>query len=336
MAIEFRCTKCNKLLRTADDTAGKHAKCPECGEILLIPAASTPMAAPMPPSSAGAGGYSPPPPSGPTGSSPFNAGVQPPPQPDTGNPYQSPSPYAPLPTMPAGSAGQIVPTVIDMNDVIGRTWTLFKENYVAAFVGWIVFALVGNAVFYGLGFGGTFIGQFILRSPALGHLLNLAGTIAGGLFLCWLFLGQNIYYLKVVRGQDAQVADLFTGGPFFVNGLIAIILSALAYLGGLVLFIIPGIIFALMFSQSYFFVIDRNADGMQALSLSRQFMVGNKMTLFLIGLVTGVLGVLVIICTCGIGIFAVGPFMGLLSPIVYLAVTGQPTADQLRAQMEMR
>ena len=38
MAIEFRCTKCGKLLRTGDDTAGKHAKCPECGEILVIPA----------------------------------------------------------------------------------------------------------------------------------------------------------------------------------------------------------------------------------------------------------------------------------------------------------
>jgi phage FluMu protein Com len=38
MAIEFRCTNCNKLLRTKDDTAGKQAKCPECGTILQIPA----------------------------------------------------------------------------------------------------------------------------------------------------------------------------------------------------------------------------------------------------------------------------------------------------------
>ena len=31
MPIEFRCTQCNKLLRTADASAGKKAKCPDCG-----------------------------------------------------------------------------------------------------------------------------------------------------------------------------------------------------------------------------------------------------------------------------------------------------------------
>ena len=38
MPIEFRCTQCNKLLRTADDSAGKKAKCPECGQVLRGPA----------------------------------------------------------------------------------------------------------------------------------------------------------------------------------------------------------------------------------------------------------------------------------------------------------
>src|SRR5688572_2786388 len=41
MPIEFRCTNCNKLLRTKDDTAGKQAKCPECGTVLQIPMTST-------------------------------------------------------------------------------------------------------------------------------------------------------------------------------------------------------------------------------------------------------------------------------------------------------
>ena len=40
MAIEFRCVQCNKLLRTGDETAGKQAKCPECGAVMTIPAAA--------------------------------------------------------------------------------------------------------------------------------------------------------------------------------------------------------------------------------------------------------------------------------------------------------
>ncbi len=38
MPIEFRCTKCGKLLRTPDETGGRQARCPECGTILAIPA----------------------------------------------------------------------------------------------------------------------------------------------------------------------------------------------------------------------------------------------------------------------------------------------------------
>jgi len=39
MPIEFRCTQCNKLLRTGDDTAGRPAQCPACGAIGIVPGA---------------------------------------------------------------------------------------------------------------------------------------------------------------------------------------------------------------------------------------------------------------------------------------------------------
>ncbi len=37
MPIEFRCTGCQRLLRTADDTAGKNVRCPECGAVMTVP-----------------------------------------------------------------------------------------------------------------------------------------------------------------------------------------------------------------------------------------------------------------------------------------------------------
>ena len=37
MAIEFRCTGCDKLLRVGDHTGGLPAKCPECGLLQNIP-----------------------------------------------------------------------------------------------------------------------------------------------------------------------------------------------------------------------------------------------------------------------------------------------------------
>jgi len=37
MPIEFRCTSCGKLLRTADETAGREAQCPACGTVMSVP-----------------------------------------------------------------------------------------------------------------------------------------------------------------------------------------------------------------------------------------------------------------------------------------------------------
>ena len=77
MAIEFRCTQCNRLLRTGDETAGRHAQCPECGAISAVPAAT-----------AANGG--PPSPFASPGGNPFAVGPTPEVQPASDNPYQSP------------------------------------------------------------------------------------------------------------------------------------------------------------------------------------------------------------------------------------------------------
>lgn len=86
MPIEFRCSRCNRLLRTPDDTAGRQAKCPECGNEQTIPSPASPAAT----------AFSPPPPPPPQ-TSPFSG-----PQGETasapGSPYQSPEyggPYLP-------------------------------------------------------------------------------------------------------------------------------------------------------------------------------------------------------------------------------------------------
>lgn len=79
MPIEFRCSGCGKLLRTADDSAGKQAKCPDCGTTQPIPAGSPPAMPPVPSASPFSTGGAP--------ASPFGAGPSGPP--DSENPYQA-------------------------------------------------------------------------------------------------------------------------------------------------------------------------------------------------------------------------------------------------------
>ena len=320
MPIEFRCQQCNRLLRTGDGTAGKQAKCPDCGAVVVVPDGSTeasepgdsPFGAPLPSQS----------PSG----SPFGsgaAGYQP--ADETGNPYQSPSALGTAPaTAYAQSAGEITPTRIDLEDIFSRTWRIYKEQWgacLAAFV--VVFAinmvLRGPIIFMQMAFDGN-DGALVL--------LNLANIVVI-LVVVWINLGQMLYFLKIARGQPAELSDLFTGGPYYLRVLGAGILFGLIVVCGYVLLIIPGIILGLMLSQFAYVILDRNVGVMDSLSISKDLMVGNKLTLFLISLVGSVISFVIILLTCGVGILAVAPFMTLLAPVIYLGVSGQPTADQI-------
>jgi len=51
MPIEFRCTKCQTLLRTPDDTVGRRAVCPKCASEMEVPyvSAPAPRGRPAPP-----------------------------------------------------------------------------------------------------------------------------------------------------------------------------------------------------------------------------------------------------------------------------------------------
>lgn len=93
MPIEFRCQQCGKLLRVGDESAGKQAKCPSCGSVQAIPAAST---APEVPSA---------PPMARPASNPFGA---PPNVGFGGSPgeFASDNPYASPPSAPPPLAGQ--------------------------------------------------------------------------------------------------------------------------------------------------------------------------------------------------------------------------------------
>jgi uncharacterized membrane protein/phage FluMu protein Com len=327
MAIEFRCTKCNKLLRTADDTAGKHAKCPECGEILLIPAAGA--SAPTP----AAGGSAPPPPNSPSGDSPFGAGAAPQYQPDTGNPYQSPSPFAPLPSMAAG-AGEIRPTIIDLSDVMGRAWTIFKQEW-AMCLGVLV---VGNLCSFGAGIVLGIIPQVIgaiTRDNDIAAIFAVLANITNQIFAVWIGIGQARIFLKIARGQQANMGELFSGGPYFLPILGASILFGLMVFFGLLLLIVPGIILSLMFSQYYYLIIDRNLGVMDSLNTAKEISNGNKLTLFLIGLVC--FGITIVAAIpCLLGWLVAFPYFALFYPVIYLSMTGQPTVDQMRANMGMQ
>jgi hypothetical protein len=97
---------------------------------------------------------------------------------------------------------------------------------------------------------------------------------------------------------------------------------------------IVSIVATLGFSQYYYLLLDQNVGSLESLSLSWKITRGNRLMLFAIWTVAGIMGVLVSLLTGGLGaIFLAAPFLSLMMPVIYLAMTGQPTADRLYRPM---
>lgn len=331
MPIEFRCTQCNKLLRTPDETAGKQAKCPQCGAIVSVPAPEAPSQGPPPPADS----------QSPFGPSSAPAG-QPAGPPDSENPYQSPPSYATAPS-PFAAASQIQHTYAEFGDVFGRSWAIFKDQ-MGMCLGVVLLAWVINM---GVGLAAGMI-------PFLGGLISAA-------FSLWINIGVTMALLRIARGQPTEIGEIFRGGPYFLSVLGASMLVGLILFGvlllcaapviGVAIFVmqgappeailftciflgvlcyIPAMILWFMYSQFLYLIVDGRALAVESLGLSKQVMVGNKLTLFALGAVVGLIALGIALVTCGVGILLVMPFVQLLNVVFYLVVTGQPTADQVQ------
>ncbi len=299
MAIEFRCTHCNKLLTVGDESAGKMARCPQCGATASIPAAPSDEA--------------------------DDAAVSaPPPPPNEANPYQS----------PAGTAVQFAeerhhdfrPSPIDFELVFSRAWTIYKDNF-GLCVGVGIVALLLSALV-----GGTIpVAGERMRFPEQ----SIVNLLTAAIWL-WLVFGHLYFSLKLARGQDASLADLFSAGPFFLVGVAVWLFTVVVSCVGLALLIVPGVILWLMLSPSIFVAMDQRTGVVESLRLSIEATRSNKLTLFAIWVVAicggGLLGVL----TCGLGFLLVHPFVFLLYAVTYLSMTGQPIGSGHGALSERR
>lgn len=310
MSIEFRCTSCGTLLRTGDDTAGKQAKCPNCGQILPVPTPGAPSAGPT-----SVGPTVPPPPGIP---------------PVSNNPYQSPGDYSAGMQSIGGPPGTFAPTQIVLDDVFARAWAIYKDRLWSCVL--IIAVLLG--VNWGLSIatnlGVSLVERAFRHDTAIRVTTTVVLQVGVSAIGVWLAVAQTLIFLKIARGQPADLGEVAQVGPYFVRALLAGLIIACAVGIGTMLCIVPGVILALMLSQTYFLIVDRDVGVLDSLRLSMEITNGNKLTLFGIYLIGGIIGGLGILA-CGVGIVFTLAFMQLLFAVTYVVMTGQATADQTQS-----
>jgi uncharacterized membrane protein len=122
-------------------------------------------------------------------------------------------------------------------------------------------------------------------------------------------LGIAIFFLGLSRGEEVAIEHLFKGFNHFGTALVAYLLVAIFTSLWTLLFIVPGIIAGISYSQTFYIIADNpEIDAMDAISKSKKMMRGYKWKYFCLGLrFTG--WALLCILTLGIGLFWLMPYM---------------------------
>ena len=147
---------------------------------------------------------------------------------------------------------------------------------------------------------------------------NLAGLINLMAFVFQLFIGIGLIKisLKLCDGQPIEINDLFSGYRLFWKYLAVSILVGLIVLGGFILLIVPGIIWAIKYQFTQYLVVDKNMGVIEAIKRSGLMTKNEKWNLFLFGLLLGLINIAGAI-VFGVGLFATIPTTMIAAAFVY-------------------
>ena len=223
----------------------------------------------------------------------------------------------------SGGFGAPGPTRLSVGDAISFGWRKFSANPGV----WIVFVVVAllvqaliNGIFNGFDVAVQDTDDFTFTSAfsAAGLIGSVVSAIVGYLLQAAFVRGA----LSEVDGQKPALGTFLQFGPIgavILTGLLVGIGTSV----GLVLCILPGLVFAFLTWWAMPFVVDRNQDAITAIKSSFTAIKSDAGTLILLALALigiNILGALL----CGLGLLVSIPVSIIASTYAYRITTGGP------------
>lgn len=129
--------------------------------------------------------------------------------------------------------------------------------------------------------------------------------LVSGAFL----LGLSYFFLNIVRNKHASIDQIFAGFQDYVRSLIGYLVVTIFTILWSLLFIVPGIIAALRYSQTFYILADNpEISATEAIDRSKELTKGYKGQLFLLYL-SFIGWLLLSILTVGIGLLWLIPYV---------------------------
>jgi uncharacterized membrane protein len=211
---------------------------------------------------------------------------------------------------PPYGAPQPGPVGPDVGAAISYGWAKFQQNVGPLLI--VVLVPIAAQIVLAL------IGQALVDSRPVWLLFQILAIAVNAV------AGLGIYRvaLMITAGEPADVAKAFRYdrmGAWIVFSFVFGVLVAV----GLVLCVVPGLLFLAYFGLAPFFFLDKGLSLGDALRASREAVLGNALAFqILIYIVVGVLGVV----ACIVGLFVTVPVAYIAVACLYRYATGQPVA----------
>jgi uncharacterized membrane protein len=155
---------------------------------------------------------------------------------------------------------------------------------------------------------------------------SISLQIIGQLISIVLSIGLLKIALSFCDEQKPGIVTLFDGFDCFWRYLGVAVLYILIVVGGFLLLIVPGIIWAVKFSLCYYFVVDKGLGPIEALKASSRTTKGVKWDLFGFDIFTILIIYAGFLCL-GVGVFAAYPTVLVAKTLVYRQLSAQ-TPDE--------
>ena len=199
---------------------------------------------------------------------------------------------------------------LDIGGCFSRGWELVKSNFwptigVTALVMIIIGAINQLVGLFTRPAMNSLILQHQVTTGAV--LVVVLSTVASAPIYTIFTAGLLKYYLKLIRGEGAQIGDAFSGfGPSIGQLILLSLVQMILVLLGCVLCLIPGIYLSVAWYFAMPLVIDRRMNFWDAMELSRKMVHKHWFIIFAFLVVYGLLVVAGLIACC-VGIFVTMP-----------------------------
>ena len=163
--------------------------------------------------------------------------------------------------------------LLGVSSSYGNGWRQLWKNFLELFLITLIGFVIGIPTAMGDWGSGATVGFLVVLGIAYGILI--VGPVD---------FGVSFSYLKAYRGDKLEIKNIFEAFQNYWNAVLASLLTTVIVIIGLIVFIVPGIIFFCKLVFTPYLVVDRKMEVIEAIKASWSMTNGYAVKVFLIGL----------------------------------------------------